>query len=55
MFCETRPNRVQAQRTEEQTVTETCADDFATIWAGMEELRREREGACERDVLPING
>jgi hypothetical protein len=45
MFCETRPNRVQAQRTEEQTVTETCADDFATIWAGMEELRREREGA----------
>jgi hypothetical protein len=26
-------------------VTETCADDFATIWAGMEELRREREGA----------
>jgi hypothetical protein len=43
MFCETRPNRAQAQRTEEQTVTETCADDFATIRARMEELRREVE------------
>ena len=39
MFCETRPNRAQARRTEEQTVTETCADDFATIRARMEELR----------------
>jgi len=31
-------------------VTETCADDFATIRARMEELRRERKGAqaCRR-------
>ena len=26
-------------------MTETCADDFATIRARMEELRRERKGA----------
>jgi hypothetical protein len=38
MFCETRPNRALRR-------SETRADDFATIWAGMEELRREREGA----------
>ena len=33
-------------------MTENCADDFATIWAGTEELRREREGAqtAERDL-----
>ena len=33
-------------------MTENCADDFATIWAGMEELRRERECAqtAERDL-----
>jgi hypothetical protein len=59
MFCETRPNRAQEQRTEEQTVTETCADDFATIRARMEELRREREAAqaAESDLqreLPIH-
>jgi hypothetical protein len=52
MFCEIRPNRVQAQRTEEQTVTETCAVislPFGLAWrncAANARARRPPKASC---------